>query len=110
MTDTARSIGADLVAAAVAGRAQQWELDTPHLSERHGPFVIIALGESLIVAGTAVAGETRTEALIGVAALTLVIAGLMWWTYFGWLQKSLEHGFAAAPSDRYGPIARDAST
>lgn len=102
------AIGADLVAAAVAGRAQQWELDPAHLSERHGLFVIIALGESLIVAGTAVAGETRTEPLLGVAALTLVVAGLMWWTYFGWLQKSLEHGFAAAPPDRYGPIARDA--
>ncbi len=102
------AIGADLVAAAVAGRAAQWELDPPHISERHGLFVIIALGESLIVAGTAVAGEIRTEALVGVATVTLVIAGLMWWSYFGWLQKSLEHAFVASPPDRYGPIARDA--
>ncbi len=102
------AIAADLVAAAVAGRAAQWELDPPHISERHGLFVIIALGESLIVAGTAVAGEIRTEALVGVAGVSLVIAGLMWWSYFGWLQKSLEHAFAAAPAERIGPIARDA--
>ncbi|MEO5987187.1 MAG: low temperature requirement protein A [Candidatus Limnocylindria bacterium] len=102
------AIAADLGAAAVAGRAAVWELDPPHISERHGLFVIIALGESLIVAGTAVAGEIRTDALIGVAAVALVIAGLMWWSYFGWLQKSLEHAFVAAPPDRFGPIARDA--
>ena len=41
-----------------------WDLDAEHFSERHGLFVIIALGESLIVAGTAVAGDDRTADLV----------------------------------------------
>jgi low temperature requirement protein LtrA len=102
------AIVADLVAAAIAGRVQQWDLNPGHLSERHGLFVIIAIGESLIVAGTAVAGESRSQGLILAAAAALVVAGLMWWTYFGWLHGALEHGFASAPPDRLGPLARDA--
>ena len=49
------AIVADLVAAAMAGRGAVWDMDPAHLSERHGAFVIIAIGESLIIAGTAVA-------------------------------------------------------
>ncbi|MCJ7709977.1 MAG: low temperature requirement protein A, partial [Chloroflexi bacterium] len=63
----ALAIVADLGAAAIAGRAQRWHLNPAHLSERHGLFVIIAIGESLIVAGTAVAAEPRTAPLIGAA-------------------------------------------
>jgi low temperature requirement protein LtrA len=54
-------IGADLVAATFAGQTQEEShLDPAHFSERHALFVIIALGESLIVAGTAMAAEART--------------------------------------------------
>ena len=102
------AILADLVAAAIAGRDQEWSLHPGHLSERHGLFVIIAIGESLIVAGTAVAAEARTGPLIGAAAAALLVAGLMWWTYFGWLHDALEHGFAAASPKRLGSLARDA--
>ena len=41
----------DIIAAMVAGRAEAWNLHPDHFGERHGLFVIIALGESLIVAG-----------------------------------------------------------
>lgn len=101
------AIVADLVAAGTAARKQQWDLNPAHLAERHGLFVIIALGESLIVAATGLAGETRTGPLVGVAAMTLVVACLLWWTYFGWLQGALEHGIAAVTADRLGPLARD---
>jgi low temperature requirement protein LtrA len=102
------AIVADLVAAAIAGRAQQWDLNPAHLSERHGLFVIIAIGESLIVAGTAVAAEPRSRPLITAAALALVVACLMWWTYFGSLHGALEHGIAGTTPERIGPLARDA--
>ena len=102
------AVVADLVAAAVAGRAREWDLNPAHISERHGLFVIIAIGESLIVAGTAVAGETRTVPLVGVAVAALAAAGLMWWSYFGWLQQALEHGLAAMAPARMGAAARDA--
>ncbi len=102
------AIVADVVAAAIAGRNTTWDLDPAHLSERHGLFVIIAIGESLIVAGTAVANDERTGPLAATAAAAIVVAALLWWTYFGWLKEALEHRFAAAPPERNGPLARDA--
>jgi low temperature requirement protein LtrA len=98
----------DLAASSAAGRNSVWDISPRHFTERHGLFVIIALGESLIVAGTAVANDERTADLVTAAAATLVVASLLWWTYFGWLKESLEHSFAAAPPEAVGPIARDA--
>lgn len=102
------AIVADLVSAAVAGRRTTWDLNPSHLSERHGLFVIIAIGESLIVAGSAAAGDARTTDLIAVAAAAIVVACLLWWSYFGWVKEALEHHYAAAPAERNGPLARDA--
>ena len=98
----------DLVAAAASSRNAIWDLNPRHFSERHGLFVIIALGESLIVAGTAVAGDERTGELLATAGASLVVVCVLWWTYFGWLKEALEHGFVAAESAEIGAIARDA--
>jgi low temperature requirement protein LtrA len=102
------AILADLLAAARAGRGIVWDLNPAHLSERHGLFVIIAIGESLIVAGTAVANDERSTALVVAAAAAILVASLLWWTYFGWLKDALELRYAAAPPERLGPLARDA--
>jgi low temperature requirement protein LtrA len=102
------AIVADVVAAAWAGRGASWDLNPSHLAERHALFVIIAIGESLIVAGTAVATDERTLALASAAAVSIAVASLLWWTYFGWLKEALEHRYAAAPAARLGPLARDA--
>jgi low temperature requirement protein LtrA len=96
------------MAAALAGRNTIWDLDAGHLSERHGLFVIIAIGESLIIAGTAVANDERTIALASAAVATILVATLLWWSYFGWLKEALEEAYAAAPPERNGPLARDA--
>jgi low temperature requirement protein LtrA len=102
------AIGADFAAATWAGRQAVWDLNPAHLSERHGLFVIIALGESLIVAGAAIAAAPLTPDLMTAVGGSIVIACLLWWTYFGWLKDSLEHRFAMASPDRLGPLARDA--
>ncbi len=102
------AIVADVVAAGWAGRGASWDLNPSHLAERHALFVIIAIGESLIVAGTAVATDERTLALASAAAVSIVVASLLWWTYFGWLKEALEHRYAAAPAQRLGPLARNA--
>jgi low temperature requirement protein LtrA len=102
------AIGADFAAATVAGRAATWDLNPAHLAERHGLFVIIALGESLIVAGAAIAGAELAPSLVAAVGASIVIACLLWWTYFGWLSEALAHRFAAADPRRLGPLARDA--
>jgi low temperature requirement protein LtrA len=102
------AICADFAAATLAGRAASWDLNAAHLTERHGLFVIIALGESLIVAGAAIAGAELTSGLVLAVGAAIVVACLLWWTYFGWLKDALEHRFATAGPDRLGPLARDA--
>jgi low temperature requirement protein LtrA len=102
------AIAADFMAATIAGRATTWDLNPAHVTERHGLFVIIALGESLIVAGTAIAGAELTVGLVTAVGAAIVVACLLWWTYFGWLQGALEHRFAGVDHARLGPLARDA--
>jgi low temperature requirement protein LtrA len=102
------AIGADFAAATIAGRAATWDLNPAHLAERHGLFVIIALGESLIVAGAAVSDAELTPGLVTAVGASIVVACLLWWTYFGWLKEALEHRFATADPRRLGPLARDA--
>jgi low temperature requirement protein LtrA len=102
------AIVADVLAAAVAGRNAVWDMDAGHISERHGAFVIIAIGESVILAGTVVANVERSIALEAAAGAAIVVAALLWWTYFGWLKEALEHAYAGVPPERNGPVARDA--
>lgn len=101
------AIGADFAAATVAGRAATWDLNPAHLAERHGLFVIIALGESLILAGAAISNAELTPGLVTAVGASIVVACLLWWTYFGWLSEALAHHFAAADPRRLGPVARD---
>ncbi len=102
------AIVADLFAAARAGSRESWDLDPAHLAERHGLIVIIALGESVIVAGAGVIGEPRSPELIAAVGGALIVACLLWWTYFGWLMDALEHAFTDADQRLRGPLARDA--
>ncbi len=98
----------DLMASASASRDAVWDLNPRHFAERHGLFVIIALGESLIVAASAIAEEERTADLVMVASASLLVACLLWWTYFGWLKEAMGERFAQAAATETGPIARDA--
>jgi low temperature requirement protein LtrA len=103
------AVAADLFAALTSARGgRTWDIHPAHFSERHGLFVIIALGESLIVAATAISGADRTAALMGDVVAALVVVCLLWWTYFGWLKEAVERGLASAPATHVAALARDA--
>ena len=57
----AAAIVLDLIAGAIGGRLEGWNLHPEHFAERHGLFVIIALGETLIVAAARVSGASWTS-------------------------------------------------
>ncbi|KFN42964.1 low temperature requirement protein A [Arenimonas oryziterrae] len=59
-----------------------WSIDGSHLAERCGLFIIIALGESLLVTGATFAEQAWTaDALL--ALLAAVFGSIaMWWIYF----------------------------
>jgi low temperature requirement protein LtrA len=97
----------DMVAAGVAGSGV-WGLHAAHFAERHGLIVIIALGESLIVAASGLVGAERTPMLLVVGFLAVAITCGLWWTYFPVAKPTLERALEQEPPQGQGPLARDA--
>ena len=59
-----------------------WRLSPGHFVERHGLIVIIALGESIVAIGVGAAGSDLGAAELAAAALGVIVAAALWWTYF----------------------------
>ncbi|MDX1436117.1 MAG: low temperature requirement protein A [Anaerolineales bacterium] len=97
----------DLVAAGVGGQAEGWVIHPAHFAERHGLFVIIALGESLIVAASGVTEEMWTIPLLSIAGLVVAITGGLWWSYFPHAMHGLEHALASVQGAFRARLARD---
>ncbi len=96
----------DVAAALRAGR-QEWRLFSGHFSERHGLFVIIALGESLIAAGVTLSGQPLSARLLMVAVTAVAASCALWWTYFGWAKDRLEEMMRSQSPATLGRYARD---
>jgi low temperature requirement protein LtrA len=85
-----------------------WDIEGGHFAERCKLFIIIALGESIVVTGA-----TAAEAgLTPIVAACLVVAFLetvaLWWLYFDALAERSSAAMSA--SDDPGRLARDAYT
>lgn len=61
---------------------RDWDVEGGHLSERCGLFVIIALGESILVTGATFAKLEWDAATIAAFVLAFVGSVAMWWIYF----------------------------
>ncbi|HKX74589.1 MAG TPA: low temperature requirement protein A [Acidimicrobiia bacterium] len=96
----------DVVAALRAGRSE-WRIYPRHFAERHGLFVIIVLGESLIAAGISAGVQSLDGGVVAVTTIAVTGTCALWWTYFGWVKDALEEGLAAQPTLLVGRFARD---
>lgn len=84
------AVGIEFASAAIGyhvpglGRSStaDWTIDGAHLAERCGLFIIICLGESILVTGATFAGLDHS--MVTVAAFTVAFIGsvAMWWIYF----------------------------
>jgi low temperature requirement protein LtrA len=59
-----------------------WNVEGGHMAERCGLFMIIALGESLLVTGATFAGMTWTAARVTALVVSFVGSLAMFWLYF----------------------------
>ena len=100
----------DLVAAGVSARAAEWDIHPEHFAERHGLFVIIALGETLIIAGSGMNDLAWTGGLLVVAVLVVAVTSGLWWSYFPRAMPALEHALASSDGSERSTIARDSYT
>ena len=60
----------------------EWDIDPHHLAERSALFVIIALGESLLVTGATFSGSAWNGKTIAAFASAFLGTVAMWWIYF----------------------------
>jgi low temperature requirement protein LtrA len=76
-------------------RLRNMHFDAPHLSERFGAFVLIALGESVVAIGAS-AHPLTFDVGLAVAAAFALSCGL-WWVYFNYAADAVRHALATAP-------------
>lgn len=98
----------DLVAANLATDAGGFKINRDHFSERHGLFVIIALGESLIIAAAGLSGHEWTTNLTLFALTSLALTFGLWWTYFAGTKDKLDSLFESLSESAVANVARDA--
>lgn len=102
------AIALDLGAAAIGGSSEGWNLHPEHFAERHGLFVIIALGESLIVAAIGLTDGDWPAAKVAAAIIAVAVTGTFWWSYFTRSRQELEHALETAEGNARSTLARDA--
>jgi low temperature requirement protein LtrA len=86
-------------------RTEEWNIDGGHLAERCALFVIIALGESILVTGATAANLPMTASNLAgfLAAFFGTVA--MWWLYFNiGAERNTHHIAASADPGRLGRI------
>jgi low temperature requirement protein LtrA len=63
-------------------RTESWDVEGRHIAERCALFVIIALGESLLITGATFADARWTAVTLAAFATALLGSIAMWWIYF----------------------------
>jgi low temperature requirement protein LtrA len=84
------------------------DVEGAHFAERFQSFVIIALGESIVITGATASSRGLTPSSVIALAVAFFVTGALFWLYFG---EVAEHSMSdIAESDDPGSLARDAYT
>jgi low temperature requirement protein LtrA len=104
--------GAPLAVFRVPGAARltedAWQITTSHFAERFSLFVIIALGESIVLTGAGISGTELDLATLAAFATAFLITAALWWLYFTYVAAIAQRRLELA-ADRT-TLARDAYT
>src|ERR671927_234546 len=104
--------GAPLVLFWVPGRPRlegaTWAVGTEHFAERFGLFIILALGESIVLIGATTSESDLTAARIVAFVMAFLASAAIWWLYFTSVARLGEH-YLAVSEDRT-TLARDGYT
>jgi low temperature requirement protein LtrA len=89
-----------------ASNVSDWAIEGGHLAERCGLFIIIALGESVLVTGATFANASWTPTTFAAFALAFTSSVAMWWIYFDrGAEAGVEKITRAADPGRLGRLA-----
>jgi low temperature requirement protein LtrA len=92
------------------GRAAttDWDIEGGHFAERCQLFIIIALGESIVVTGATAASAGLTPTVVVCLVVAFLETAALWWLYFGATAERSSAAMSAAEDP--GRLARDAYT
>ena len=85
-----------------------WSVGTEHFAERFGLFVILALGESIVLTGATTSESDLTPARIVAFVMAFLASAAIWWLYFSSVARLGEHYLEVA--ENRTTLARDAYT
>ncbi|MFC4591538.1 low temperature requirement protein A [Sphaerisporangium corydalis] len=95
----------------LTARGGGWRLRSPaHLAERHGLFVILAIGESIVAIGAGAAGRPVSGPLLLAAVLGVAVAVCLWWLYFDVVSVAAERRLAGESGPARVDLAVEAYT
>ena len=85
-----------------------YDVDGGHFTDRCQGFIIIALGESIVVTGATAAGAGLSSTVVLCLVIAFLETAALWWLYFGAVaERSRE---VMRTSEDPGRLARDAFT
>jgi low temperature requirement protein LtrA len=92
------------------GRAAttDWDIQGGHFTDRCEGFIIIALGESIVVTGATAADAGLTSTVVACLTVAFLETAALWWLYFGALAEPTREAMRTCEDP--GRLARDAYT
>jgi len=76
----------------LTSRRGSWRLHSVgHLTERHGLFIILAIGESVVAIGVGAAEQPISGPLLAASIFGVAIAVCLWWLYFDLVSLAAEN-------------------
>jgi low temperature requirement protein LtrA len=85
-----------------------WEVGTEHFAERFQLFIIVALGESIVITGATTSELDLNRPTILAFGVAFLISASLWWLYFSVVARIVQQHLEVA-QDRTR-VARDAYT
>ena len=88
----------------------QWQIEGAHFGERFQLFVIIALGESIVLAGATASDTGLSVDVVAALLLAFLSSTALWWLYFGQVAGAVLERIRGAMAEERGQIGRDIYT
>jgi low temperature requirement protein LtrA len=88
----------------------QWQVDGRHFAERFQLFVIIALGENVVLAGVTASDTGLGVAVLAALGVALLASTALWWVYFSQFAARVARLIARSAADEVGQLGRDVYT
>jgi len=92
--------------------AEEWDISGAHMAERCALFIIISLGEGILVTGATFSGLEPAKAAVLAFLSAFVASVAMWWIYFDvgarrgseWIEHDRRPGLIGRAAYTYGHI------